>query len=343
MKTRTLGGTGIAVSEMALGTMMLGPMGNTNKDESVAIIHAALDAGITLIDTADVYSGGVSEEIVGAAIRGRREDVVIATKVGLPFPGRGALERGGSPRWIKVAVEDSLRRLGTEYIDVYQLHRPDYDTAIEETLGAFADLMSAGKIRAAGASMFPAELITEAQWVAQRRGLRRFWTEQPRYSIFNRTPETAVFPTTERFGMGVLAFGPLASGWLSGRSERASGHRATLAPQAFDMSIPANDAKASAVEGLAALSDDIGISMSSLATAFVRAHPAVTSVILGPRTRAQLDDLLTGVDVALSDAVLDRIDELVAPGTELNPKDNYLTDHPALTGKQRRRRSSEFK
>ena len=216
MKTRTLGGTGIPVSEMALGAMMLGPMGNTERDESVAIIHAALDAGITLIDTADVYSGGVSEEIVGAAIKGRRDDVVLATKVGFPFPGRGALERGGSPRWIKAAVEASLRRLGTEYIDLYQLHRPDYTTSIEETLGAFDDLIRAGKIRAAGASMYPAELITEAQWVAERRGLHRFWTEQPRYSILNRTPETAVFPTTERFGMGVLTFGPLGSGGCRG-------------------------------------------------------------------------------------------------------------------------------
>jgi aryl-alcohol dehydrogenase-like predicted oxidoreductase len=338
MKTRTLGGTGIPVSEMALGTMMLGPMGNTERDESVAIIHAALDAGITLIDTADVYSGGVSEEIVGAAIRGRRDDVVLATKVGFPSPGRGAFERGGSPRWIKAAVEASLRRLGTEYIDLYQLHRPDYRTSIEETLGAFDDLIRAGKIRAAGASMYPAELITEAQWVAERRGLHRFWTEQPRYSILNRTPETAVFPTTERFGMGVLTFGPLASGWLSGRRDPASGHRATLAPQGFDLSIPANQDKASTVESLAALSHDLGVSMSSLATAFVRAHPAVTSVILGPRTRVQLDDLLTGADVELDDAALDRIDELVAPGTELNPQDNYLTDNPALTDRQLRRR-----
>jgi aryl-alcohol dehydrogenase-like predicted oxidoreductase len=340
MRTRTLGGTGIPVSEMALGTMMLGPMGNTERDESVALIHAALDAGVTLIDTADVYSAGVSEEIVGAAIQGRRDEVVVATKVGFPFPGRGALERGGSPRWIKAAVEASLRRLGTDYIDLYQLHRPDYTTSIEETLGAFDDLICAGKIRAAGASMFPAELITDAQWIAERRGLRRFWTEQPRYSILNRAPETAVFPTTERFGMGVLTFGPLASGWLSGRADPTSGHRATLAPQGFDLSIPANQAKATAVDGLAALSHELGISMSGLATAFVRTHPAVTSVILGPRTRAQLDDLLTGVDIKLGDAELDRIDELVAPGTELNPQDNYLTDHPALADKRRRRRSS---
>jgi len=279
MKIRTLGGTGIPVSEMALGTMMLGPMGNTERDESVALIHAALDAGITLIDTADVYSGGVSEEIVGAAIQGRRDDVVLATKVGFPLPGSGALQRGGSPRWIKAGVEASL-------------------------------------------------------------GLHRFWTEQPRYSILNRAPESTVFPTTERFGMGVLTFGPLASGWLSGRGDLSSGHRATLAPQGFDLSIPANQAKASAVDGLRALSHDLGISMSSLATAFVRSHPAVTSVILGPRTRAQLDDLLTGVAIDLDDAALDRIDELVAPGTELNPQDNYLTDHPALTDKQRRRRRS---
>ena len=248
------------------------------------------------------------------------------------------MERGGSPRWIKAAVDASLRRLGTDYIDLYQLHRPDYTTSLEETLAAFDDLIRAGKIRAAGASMFPAELIVEAQWVAERRGLQRFWTEQPRYSILNRTPETAVFPTIERFGMGALTFGPLASGWLSGRSDPSSGHRATLAPQGFDQSIPANQAKASTVAGLTALARDLDLSMSSLATAFVRAHPAVTSVILGPRTRAQLDDLLTGADVELDDVALDRIDEFVAPGAELNPEDNYLTDHPALSDKQRRRR-----
>ena len=210
--------------------MMFGRMGNPDHDDSVRIIHRAIDAGINVIDTADVYSGGESEEIVGQAIKGRRDDLVVATKFGMPM-GQDPNQRGGSRRWIMTEVENSLRRLGTDHIDLYQMHRPDHETEIGETLSALSDLVQAGKIRAFGSSMFPAELITEAQWAAERRGMHRFVTEQPMYSIFTRKAEAAVLPTAQRYGFGVLTFGPLNSGWLSGRADVATGHRATFRPR----------------------------------------------------------------------------------------------------------------
>jgi aryl-alcohol dehydrogenase-like predicted oxidoreductase len=337
MQRRVLGGTGISVSEFALGTMMFGAMGNTDHDESVRVIHAALDAGINFVDTADVYSRGESEEIVGRALKGRRDDVVLATKFGLPM-GPDDNQRGGSPRWIKRAVEDSLRRLGTDYIDLYQMHRPDPGTAIEETLEALSDLVRAGKVRAVGSSTFPAELIVEAQWAADRNGLHRFRTEQPRYSILTRIIEGNVLPTAQRYGLGVLTYGPLSSGWLSGRADPASGHRATSAPGVFDLAIPANQARLAAVRELTSLAAQAGLPLSRLATAFVRSHPAVTSVLLGPRSPEQLTDLLAGADTVLDDAVLGRIDEIVPPGSEINPADNYLAAGPALADKRLRRR-----
>lgn len=337
MKRRILGGTGMSVSEFALGTMMLGAMGNTDHDESVRMIHTALDAGINFVDTADVYSGGESEEIVGKALKGRRDDVVLATKFALPM-GADANNSGGSPRWIIRAVEDSLRRLGTDHIDLYQMHRPDYATDLDETLSALSDLIRAGKVRAIGSSTFPADLIVEAQWVAERRGHHRFRTEQPRYSILTRIIEGNVLPAAQRHGMGVLTYGPLSSGWLSGRADPTSGHRVATAASAFDLAVPANQAKLAAVDSLTTLASDAGMPLPHLALAFVRSHPAVTSVLIGPRTPAQLDDLLAGADIELSADVLDRIDEIVPPGTEINPDDNYLAASPALTDKHQRRR-----
>jgi aryl-alcohol dehydrogenase-like predicted oxidoreductase len=336
MERRVLGGTGMSVSGMALGTMMLGAMGNPDHDESIRMIHAALDAGVNFVDTADVYSRGESEEIVGKALAGRRGDVVLATKFGLPIgdPDR----QGASPRWIIRALEGSLRRLDTDYVDLYQLHRPDYSTDLDETLGALSDLIRAGKVRAIGSSMFPADLVVEAQWAAQRRGHHRFRTEQPRYSILTRTIEGTVLPAAQRHGMGVLSYGPLSSGWLSGRADPTRGHRTITAPQAFDLNIPANRAKLDAVGALGKLAAEVGLPLSHLATAFVRSHPAITSVIIGPRTPEQLDDLLAGADVVLSDDVLDRIDEIVPPGSELNPDDNYLASSPALSDPHLRRR-----
>jgi aryl-alcohol dehydrogenase-like predicted oxidoreductase len=252
--------------------------------------------------------------------------------------GPDANQRGGSPRWIKRAVEDSLRRLGTDHIDLYQMHRPDYATDIDETLSALSDLVRSGQVRAIGASTFPAELIVEAQWAAARGGHHRFRTEQPRYSILTRIIERDVLPVAQRYGLGVLTYGPLSSGWLSGRSDPARGHRAATAPRAFDLAIPANQARLEAVRRLTKLAADTGMPLAHLALAFVRSHPAVTSVLIGPRTPAQLDDLLAGADVELGEDVLDRIDEIVPPGTEVNPEDNYNAASPAIEDKRLRRR-----
>jgi aryl-alcohol dehydrogenase-like predicted oxidoreductase len=337
MKRRILGGTGMSVSEFALGTMMFGAMGNPDHDESIRMIHTALDAGINFVDTADVYSQGESEEIVGKALKGRRDDVVLATKFSWPW-GSDPNRRGGSRRWITRAVEDSLRRLGTDHIDLYQMHRPDPDTDVDESLSALSDLVRTGKVRAIGSSVFPAEQIVEAQWTAERRGHQRFRTEQPPYSILLRGIESGVLPTVQRYGMGVLTYGPLSSGWLSGRADPTTdSRRAVLGSQMFDLTVPANRAKLEAVEQLTKLASEAGVPLTHLATAFVRAHPAVTSVIIGPRRPEHLADLLAGAEVELSEDVLDRIDEIVPPGTNLNQDDIYYVP-PALGDKRLRRR-----
>jgi aryl-alcohol dehydrogenase-like predicted oxidoreductase len=343
MKRRTLGGTGISVSEYALGAMMFGAMGNPDHDESVGMIHRALDAGINFIDTADVYSQGESEEIVGRALKGRRDDVVLATK-GHGQMGDDETRSGNSRRWLTRALEDSLRRLGTDHVDLYQVHRPDPATDVDETLSALSDLVRAGKIRAIGHSTFPAEQIVEAQWAAERGGHIRFRTEQPPYSILARGVEAAVLPTAQRYGMGVLTWGPLSAGWLSGKYTKPSdidltpgGGRAALEAHKFDPARPGNAAKLEAVGELTKLAAESGLKLPHLAVAFVRAHPAVTSVIIGPRTPAHLEDLLDGADVELSQDVLDRIDEIVPPGTDLNRDDFYYTP-PALADASLRRR-----
>ncbi|WP_274649778.1 aldo/keto reductase [Paenibacillus humicola] len=337
MKRRILGATGMSVSEMTLGAMMFGAMGNTDRGDSVRIIHRALDAGINFIDTADVYSNGESEEIVGQAVKGRRHDVIIATKFGLPM-GADANRSGGSARWIKHEVEESLKRLGTDYIDLYQMHRPDYNTDLGETLAALSDLIRADKVRAIGSSTFPAERIVEAQWAAERGGHHRFLAEQPMYSIFTRKLEAAVLPAAQRYNMGVITYSPLNGGWLSGRADQMGSHRAAGRPERYDPTIPSNQAKAEALRKLDALAKESGIPLPHLALAFVRSHPAVTSVIIGPRTMEQLEGLLGGADVELSGDILDRIDEIVPPGTDLNPADNYAADSPAIADKRLRRR-----
>ena len=340
MKRNFLGGTGMSVSDIALGTMMLGASGNTDHDECVRMIHTALEAGVNFVDTADIYSRGESEEIVGKALKGRRADVVLATKFGLSMSGRPDDNYcGGSPRWIARAVEDSLRRLDTDYIDLYQMHRPDQHTDLDETLAALSSLVRDGKVRAIGCSTFPPEMIVDAHWIAETRGHHHFRTEQPRYSIFSRTIEADVLPLAQRFGMGVLTYGPLSGGWMSGREDPTKGHRPSgPGARAFDISVQANQAKLKAVEPLSTLAAEAGMPITHLATAFVRAHPAVTSVIIGPRTPEQLDDLLAGSDVVLTDEVLDRIDEIVAPGTELNPADHYVPTPLAIEDKRLRRR-----
>jgi aryl-alcohol dehydrogenase-like predicted oxidoreductase len=342
MQLRTLGRTGVKVSPLCLGAMMFGAWGNTDHDESIAIIHRALDAGINFIDTADVYSRGESEEIVGKALKGgKRDNVILATKVHGTM-GEDPNQFGNSRRWIVAEVENSLRRLGTDWIDLYQIHRPEDDTDIDDTLGALTDLVRAGKVRYIGSSTFPPSQIVEAQWVAERRGRERFVTEQPPYSILVRGVESDVLPTALRYDMGVIPWSPLAGGWLTGRyrkgQEIPTTHRAERIPARYDMSLPGNQRKLEAAEELAKLAEQAGISMVHMALAFVLEHPAVTAPIIGPRTMEQLESQLGAVDVQLSRDVLDRVDEIVPPGTNLNPTDGGL-QNPALTPAARRRQA----
>jgi aryl-alcohol dehydrogenase-like predicted oxidoreductase len=340
MEQRTLGRTGVKVSPLCLGAMMFGAWGNTDHDESIRIIHRALDAGVNFIDTADVYSRGESEEIVGKALKGRRDDVVLATKVHGTM-GESPNQRGNSRRWIALEVEASLRRLGTDWIDLYQIHRPEPDTDIDETLGALTDLVRAGKVRYIGSSTFPSHEIVEAQWVAETRSRERFVCEQPPYSLLVRGIEEDVLPVCQRYGMGVIPWSPLAGGWLSGGYRK--GHdlprssRAERIPARFDMSVPANQRKLEAADALATLADEAGISLVHMAIAFVIRHPAITAAIVGPRTMEQLESHLGAADVTLDDALLDRIDEIVPPGTIFNPADAGYTP-PSLEDASLRRR-----
>jgi len=340
MDRRILGRTGMAVSPLCLGAMMFGEWGNPDHDESIRIIHRALDAGINFIDTADVYSRGESEEIVGKALAGgRREHVILATKVHGTM-GDDPNQFGNSRRWIVKEVEDSLRRLRTDWIDLYQIHRPEVDTDIDETLGALTDLVRAGKVRAIGSSTFPASQIVEAQWVAERRHRERFVCEQPPYSMLVRGVEADVLPTCRRHGMGVIPWSPLAGGWLSGRyrkgAEQPSSTRAERLPGRYDLSLPANQRKLEVADALGRLADEAGHTLIELALAFVIRHPAVTAAIVGPRTMEQLDSQLPALEVTLSDDVLDRIDEIVAPGTNVNDEDAGW-QNPALKPEARRR------
>jgi aryl-alcohol dehydrogenase-like predicted oxidoreductase len=306
--------------------------------DSARIIHRAIDAGINVVDTADVYSAGVSEEIVGKTLAGRRDDVVLATKFFMPMDGEPN-HRGGSRRWIMRSVEDSLRRLGTDHIDLYQVHRPSPDTDVEETLGALTDLVRGGKVRYIGSSSYSASQIVEAQWASRERHLERFVTEQPPYSILVRGIEEDVLATTQRYGMGTLTYSPLSGGWLSGRwrKDAAGAPTSSARPTArFDMSSPANQRKLDVVEELARLAEQAGLTLIEMAIAFVVNHPGVTSAIVGPRTMAQLESYLPAADITLSTDVLDRIDELVAPGVTLNPDDNSYGTHELAIGARRR-------
>jgi aryl-alcohol dehydrogenase-like predicted oxidoreductase len=340
MNYRTLGTTGTKVTPLCLGAMMFGDWGNPDHEESIRIIHRALDAGINFIDTADVYSRGESEEIVGKALAdGKREHVVLATKVHGTM-GDDPNEFGNSRRWIIREVENSLRRLQTDWIDLYQIHRPEADTNIDETLGALSDLVHAGKVRYIGSSTFPASQIVEAQWVAERRGRERFVCEQPPYSMLVRGVENDVLPAAQRYGMGVIPWSPLAGGWLSGRyrlgEDLPQSQRAERLPSRYDMSNPDNQRKLQAADALARLAEEAGMTLIEMAIAFVIRHPAVTSAIIGPRTMEHLESQLRAAEVELSDDVLDRIDEIVPPGVNVNPTDGGW-DNPALSKSARRR------
>ena len=338
MEYRTLGRTGMQVSTFALGTMVLGAWGNPDHDECERVVRTALDAGINVVDTADVYAFGESEEIVGAALAGRRDEVILATKFHNPM-GEDVNQRGNSRRWILQACEASLRRLRTDWIDLYQVHRPDPSTGIDETLGALSDLVHQGKIRAFGTSTFPAWQIADAQAVAAGRRRERPTTEQPPYSVLVRGIEREVLPACAAYDLGVVVWAPLNGGWLTGKyqGEAASDSRAGRSPDHFDYGGPAHQAKQAAVGELQDVAAKSGLRLVDLAHAFVLAHSAVTSAIIGPRTVAQLDDTLRGVDVRLDDDVLDAIDTIVPPGQNLNPVDAGY-DPPALTDPSSRRR-----
>ena len=341
MRYRPLGRTGINVSPLCLGAMMFGAFGNTDHEDAAEIVHRALDAGINFIDTADVYSRGESVEIVGKALAGgRRDNVFLATKVHGTM-GDDPNEFGNSRRWIIREVEASLKRLNTDWIDLYQIHRPEpVTTDIDETLGALSDLVHQGKVRYIGSSTFPASQIVEAQWVARDRGRERFISEQPPYSMLIRGVEADVLPTCRRYDMGVIPWSPLAGGWLSGRwrkgQDAPDSMRADRLPSRYDLSIPGNQRKLDAAEALAQLADEAGMSLIHLALAFVINHPAVTSAIIGPRTMEHLESQLGAADVKLDSAILDRIDEIVPPGTNVNPADTGW-QNPDLEPSARRR------
>jgi aryl-alcohol dehydrogenase-like predicted oxidoreductase len=340
MEQRTLGSTGVHVSPLCLGAMMFGAWGEPDHDAGIRIIHRALDAGINFVDTADVYSRGESEEIVGKALSGgRRENVVLATKFHGSM-GDDPNQAGNSRRWIMREVESSLKRLQTDWIDLYQVHRWDPWTDHDETLGALSDLVAQGKVRYIGSSTYPATEIVKAQWAARDRGRQRFVCEQPPYSIVARGIEADVLPTCHDFGMGVIPWSPLGGGWLSGRwrkgADDLTSRRSALVPNRYDLSLPANQAKLEAADALGKLADESGISLIHIALAFVIRHPAVTAAIIGPRTMEQLESQLGAVDLQLDDELLDRIDEIVPPGTNINPADAGWTN-PALAPEARRR------
>jgi aryl-alcohol dehydrogenase-like predicted oxidoreductase len=344
MEHRKLGATGLSVSPLCLGAMMFGAWGNPDHDDSIAIIHAALDAGINFLDTADVYSRGESEEIVGTALAGgRRDSVVLATKAHGRMHDEDPNAFGNSRRWLVKEVEDSLRRLKTDWIDLYQIHRPEPDTDIDQTLGALSDLMAAGKVRAIGSSTFPAWQIVQAQWVAEKRGRERFLCEQPPYSMLIRAIERDVLPACEQYGMGVIPWSPLAGGWLSGRYAKGgespgSSRRAQMIPSRYDMTIPGNQAKLEAAQALGELAEQAGMPLIEMSLRFVTSHPAVTAAIIGPRTMEQLESQLSVLErPTLPGEVLDRIDEIVAPGTNVNQADTGW-DPPWLTDPSQRRR-----
>ncbi|MGM4983525.1 MULTISPECIES: aldo/keto reductase [Rhizobium] len=336
MQYRTLGKTGIKVSPYCLGAMMFGAAGNPDHDEGIRIIHKALDAGINFIDTADAYSRGESEEIVGKALKGRRDNIVLATKAHIPM-GDDPNQQGNSRRWLMRAVEDSLRRLQTDHIDLFQIHRPAPDTDIEETLSALTDLMRAGKVRAIGSSTFPVSEIIEAQWIAERRGLARFRTEQPPYSILNRGIEREVLPACERYGMGAMVWSPLAMGMLTGRYRKGEPQPDSGRARRFPKQM-SDERRLDAVEQLIPLAQEAGLPLAHMALGFVMAHPGVTSAIIGPRKMEHFDDLLAASEVRLTDEILDQIDAIVPPGTDIGPLEaNY--NPPAILKAALRRRS----
>ena len=340
MEYRILGSTGVTVSKFCFGAGMFGYFGNSDEKECTRMVDRAIDAGINYFDTSDVYSHGESETILGKALKGKREDIILATKFALPMDDNPN-HRGTSRRWIMQEVENSLRRLDTDYIDLYQVHRPDGTVDIDETLGALSDLVQQGKVRMIGTSTFPAEQLVEAHWCSEKRNRERFHTEQPPYSIFARRIEADVLPTCQRYDMGVVVWSPLSQGWLTGKWRHGQKpndtQRQNLQPHLYQMDRPDNVRKLDLIDQLDVIANDAGISIMHMALAFVCAHPAVTSAIIGPRTDEQLQGLHEGADVTLDDTTLDAIDEIIPPGTNVSHDDDgYVA--PEIEDKSLRRR-----
>ena len=330
-----LGHSGLKVSRICLGAMMFGRWGNNDPEDCVRIIHRGLEEGINFVDTANRYSWGDSEEIVGRALRGRRESVVLATKVFMPGMG-GPLDRGTSRRHVLLQIEESLRRLGTDWIDLYQLHRHDRGTPLDEVLSALDDCVRQGKVRYVGVStghaadpvdlQWPGWRMVEALWLCDRRGWERIVCTQPPYSIFSRDAEREIFPVCERFGIGAIVWSPLEGGWLAGRyrkgrpappDSRAANETefGLFVRDNFDLTSARGQRRLEVVEELAEMAESLGVSMAGFATAWALRHPAVTSAIVGPRVIRHLDAGFEALSVKIPDAHLARIDELVAPGT----------------------------
>ena len=324
MRTRRLGHSGIEVSTIGLGVMMFGSWGNPDEAECHRMVDTALDAGITLFDTADMYDAGVSEEILGRALEGRRDRVVLATKVGNPMDGDPA-RSGLSRRWITTACEDSLRRLRTDHIDLYQMHRPDPSTPMEETLEAFDDLVTAGKVRAIGTSTFSPEQLAEMHRLAGDRGWTRPTSEQPPYSVLARGIEAGVLPLCRDLDVATLVWSPLKGGWLTGKYQDdgvGADDRAARKPDHFDHADARMRAeKRGLVTRLQTIADDAGVSLVQLALGFVLRDPVVASALIGPRTLPQLEQLLAAGHVDLSADVIAAIDVVVPSGRNVNPRD----------------------
>lgn len=342
MRFTKFGSTGISVSEYCLGTMMFGAMGNSDHDDCQTIIHHAIDHGVNFLDTAGFYSAGEAENIVGAALKSRRGKVVLSTKLSLSATSK-IDESGGSGRQIIQAVEGSLKRLKTDFLDIVQIARFNEHLVLEETISTLSDLVQQGKIRAFGSSMFPADRLVEAQWVSESHDYQRPQCEQLLYSIFSREIELYTLPTCQRYGLGVTTFSALDGGWLTGRylntDDFAKSGRVTNPWQGgkFDPEAELVLQKLSKLRQLNNVATQAGVPLAHLAIAFTRAHPAVSSTVIGPRTQLQLQDALDCADLVLSSDTLDQIDEIVAPGSSINGL--HFSAIPASLDKRNRRKN----
>jgi len=320
MQYRNLGRTGVKVSSLCLGCMNFGFP--TPEDESVAIVDYALDHGINFLDTANVYNRGRSEEIVGKALKqnGKRSKVVLATKVHGRMDDNDVLAEGNSRRHIIEQCEASLKRLQTDYIDLYQIHRPEANTPIDETLRALDDLVRAGKVRYTGTSTFPAWEIIESLWVSRDLGLNRFVTEQPPYHLLDRSIERELVPLAQSYGLAILPWSPLARGFLSGKYRRGQEipgesrvARDMQGPMAERTKRHFSELAYAVLDEVEAIAKEKNATDSQIALAWCMNQPAITSPIIGPRTMDHLKDNLAAADVVITAADRARLDTVSEP------------------------------